>query len=86
MLKVVHHNSANFNVDESNLRPFEKFVLSLEGQVLEGRIFLVSILFGYKNAIEPCKNVVQKISKIRFIMNYFYIIFSSLKIKSIRNL
>eukprot|EP00111_Clytia_hemisphaerica_P017411 TCONS_00051483-protein len=39
MLKSVHHNSQRFNVDETKLRPFEKLLLSLEGQVMHGRIF-----------------------------------------------
>jgi len=38
MLKVVHHNAGRFDVEESKLRPFEKFLLGLEGQVLSGQI------------------------------------------------
>jgi len=39
MLKTVHHNAKKFNIDESKVRPFEKFLLGLEGQVMRGRIF-----------------------------------------------
>lgn len=39
MIKSVHHNSQRFGVDEAKLRPFEKLLLSLEGQVMQGRIF-----------------------------------------------
>lgn len=43
MLKSVHHNPQRFGIDQSKLRPFEKLLLSLEGQVMHGRIFAVSI-------------------------------------------
>ena len=42
MLKSVHHNPQRFGIDQSKLRPFEKLLLSLEGQVMHGRIFAVS--------------------------------------------
>ena len=43
MLKTVHHNASKFGVDENKLRPFEKLLLGLEGQVLDGHIFKVVI-------------------------------------------
>lgn len=39
MLKTVHHSSDKFEVEEDKLKSFEKFLLSLEGQVMQGRIF-----------------------------------------------
>ncbi|XP_057296069.1 WASH complex subunit 4-like isoform X2 [Hydractinia symbiolongicarpus] len=39
MLKTVHHNSSKFDIEETKLRPFEKFLLGLEGQIMQGRIF-----------------------------------------------
>lgn len=45
MLKSVHNNATRFGVDESKLRPFEKLIIELEGQVLaNGVIFMVCIL------------------------------------------
>lgn len=41
MLKSVHHNAQRFSIEESKLRPFEKLLLSLEGQIIQGRIFEV---------------------------------------------
>jgi len=40
MLKSVHNNALRFGIDESKLRPFEKLIIELEGQVLaNGAIF-----------------------------------------------
>ena len=41
MLKSVYHNTAMFGVDEDKLRPFEKLLMSLEGQVFDGVILQV---------------------------------------------
>ena len=42
MLKSVHNNALRFGIDESKLRPFEKLIIELEGQVLaNGAIFTV---------------------------------------------
>ncbi|XP_071961621.1 WASH complex subunit 4-like isoform X2 [Antedon mediterranea] len=38
MLKSVHHNPARFNVDPAKLRPFEKLLMKLQGQLLDGMI------------------------------------------------
>ena len=43
MLKAVHNNAAKFGVDESKMRPFEKLIIELEGQVLANDVvFMVS--------------------------------------------
>ncbi|XP_065673596.1 WASH complex subunit 4 isoform X2 [Hydra vulgaris] len=39
MLKTVHGNAQHFGVDSTKLRPFEKFLLQVETQVLNGKIF-----------------------------------------------
>ena len=55
MLKTVHHNAARFNIEENKLRPFEKFLLGLEKQVLQGHLFEVGqftwdrVYTGYKH-------------------------------------
>ena len=44
MLKSVHNNASRFGVDQSKLRPFEKLIIELEGQVLaNGVIFTVRV-------------------------------------------
>ena len=43
MLKSVYHNTAMFGVDEDKLRPFEKLLMSLEGQILDGVILQVEL-------------------------------------------
>ncbi|KAB1269629.1 WASH complex subunit 4 [Camelus dromedarius] len=39
LLKSVHHNPSKFGIQEEKLKPFEKFLLKLEGQLLDGMIF-----------------------------------------------
>ncbi|CAH1784090.1 unnamed protein product, partial [Owenia fusiformis] len=39
MLKSVRHNPSRFGISEDKLRPFEKLMMTLEGQVLDGMIF-----------------------------------------------
>eukprot|EP00057_Strongylocentrotus_purpuratus_P007399 XP_011661873.1 PREDICTED: WASH complex subunit 7 [Strongylocentrotus purpuratus] len=39
MLKSVHHNPQRFGMEESKLRPFEKLLMGLQGQLLDGMIF-----------------------------------------------
>nr|XP_006633158.1 PREDICTED: WASH complex subunit 7 [Lepisosteus oculatus] len=39
LLKSVHHNPSKFAVQEDKLKPFEKLLLRLEGQLLDGMIF-----------------------------------------------
>ncbi|XP_078343242.1 WASH complex subunit 4-like [Oculina patagonica] len=38
MIKSVYHNTAMFGVEEAKLRPLEKLLMSLEGQLLDGVI------------------------------------------------
>lgn len=42
MLKSVKHNPQKFNMPDEKLRPFEKLLMTLEGQLLDGFIFQVS--------------------------------------------
>ncbi|KAJ8262124.1 hypothetical protein GJAV_G00162500 [Gymnothorax javanicus] len=39
LLKSVHHNASKFAIPEEKLKPFEKLLLKLEGQLLDGMIF-----------------------------------------------
>ncbi|KAG5273076.1 hypothetical protein AALO_G00147380 [Alosa alosa] len=39
LLKSVHHNPSKFAISEEKLKPFEKLLLKLEGQLLDGMIF-----------------------------------------------
>ncbi|XP_072038890.1 WASH complex subunit 4-like [Amphiura filiformis] len=39
MLKSVHHNPTRFGVEDVKLRPFEKLLMGLQGQLLDGMIF-----------------------------------------------
>ncbi|XP_039617760.1 WASH complex subunit 4 [Polypterus senegalus] len=39
LLKSVHHNPSKFAIREEKLKPFEKLLLKLEGQLMEGMIF-----------------------------------------------
>ncbi|EDM17083.1 similar to CG13957-PA (predicted), isoform CRA_b [Rattus norvegicus] len=43
LLKSVHHNPSKFGIQEERLKPFEKFLLKLEGQLLDGMIFQACI-------------------------------------------
>ena len=45
MLKSVRHDPTKFNTTEEKLRPFEKLMMNLEGQLLDGMIFQVRQLF-----------------------------------------
>ena len=46
LLKSVHHNPGKFSILEEKLKPFEKLLLKLEGQLLDGMILQVtSFLF-----------------------------------------
>ena len=42
MLKSVHHDPAKFGIPEDKIRPFEKILMTLEGQLLDGMIFQVT--------------------------------------------
>ncbi|XP_052679123.1 WASH complex subunit 4-like isoform X3 [Crassostrea angulata] len=39
MLKSVHHDPGKFGIAAEKIRPFEKLIMKLEGQLLDGRIF-----------------------------------------------
>ncbi|KAM8892119.1 WASH complex subunit 4 isoform 2-T4 [Spinachia spinachia] len=39
LLKSVHHNPGKFSIPEEKLKPFEKLLVKLEGQMLDGIIF-----------------------------------------------
>lgn len=39
MIKSVRSNTEMFGLDREQLQPFEKFVLMVEGQLLEGMLF-----------------------------------------------
>lgn len=41
MVKSVKHNPAKFNLAADKINPFEKLMMTLEGQVLDGMIFQV---------------------------------------------
>jgi WASH complex subunit 7 len=41
MLKSVKHNPQKFSFPDDKLRPFEKLLMTLEGQLLDGFIFQV---------------------------------------------
>nr|XP_034984556.1 WASH complex subunit 4 isoform X2 [Zootoca vivipara] len=43
LLKSVHHNPSKFGVQEDKLKPFEKLLLKLENQLLDGTIFQACI-------------------------------------------
>lgn len=44
LLKSVHHNPAKFAIPEEKLKPFEKLLLKLEGQLLDSMIFQVGTI------------------------------------------
>ena len=41
MLKSVHHNPERFGLAEDKIGPFEKLMIQLEGQLLDGMIYQV---------------------------------------------
>jgi WASH complex subunit 7 len=41
MLKSVRHDPSKFSTSDDKLRPFEKLMMTLEGQLLDGMIFQV---------------------------------------------
>lgn len=42
----MHHNLGKFHIPEEKLKPFEKLLLRLEGQLLDGMILQVSALLS----------------------------------------
>lgn len=55
LLKSVHHNPSKFGIQEDKLKPFEKLLLKLECQLLDGMIFQV-IKLMFSNMIEKTDN------------------------------
>ena len=45
MLKSVKHNPGKFNLATENIRPFEKLLMNLEAQLLDGFVFQVGFLY-----------------------------------------
>lgn len=41
----MHHNPGKFSIPEEKLKPFEKLLLKLEGQFLDGMILQVPVFF-----------------------------------------
>ncbi|XP_012874568.1 PREDICTED: WASH complex subunit 7 [Dipodomys ordii] len=63
LLKSVHHNPSKFGIQEEKLKPFEKFLLKLEGQLLDGTIFQVPAITLTANIIWfPDNFLIQKIA------------------------
>lgn len=48
LLKSVHHNPGKFSIPEEKLKPFEKLLLKLEGQLLDGMIMQVLLFPSYQ--------------------------------------
>lgn len=40
----MHHNPGKFSIPEEKLKPFEKLLLKLEGQLLDGMILQVVVM------------------------------------------
>ncbi|XP_076863450.1 WASH complex subunit 4 isoform X2 [Brachyhypopomus gauderio] len=49
LLKSVHHNPSKFGVPEEKLKPFEKLLLKLEGQLLDSMIFQACVEQRFDN-------------------------------------
>ncbi|XP_066561354.1 WASH complex subunit 4 [Amia ocellicauda] len=49
LLKSVHHNPSKFAIQEEKLKPFEKLLLKLEGQLLDGMIFQTCVEQRFDN-------------------------------------
>ncbi|KPP68340.1 hypothetical protein Z043_112994, partial [Scleropages formosus] len=49
LLKSVHHNPSKFEIPEEKLKPFEKLLLKLEGQLLDGMIFQACVEQRFDN-------------------------------------
>ncbi|CAI9722200.1 Hypothetical predicted protein [Octopus vulgaris] len=58
MLKSVRHNTSKFNIPVEKLRPFEKLMLTQEGQLFDGYIFLncVEQIFDDPNIVLVSKS------------------------------
>ncbi|XP_041059183.1 WASH complex subunit 4 isoform X2 [Carcharodon carcharias] len=53
LLKSVHHNPSKFGIAEEKLKPFEKLLLKLEGQLLDGMIFQACVEQQFDTRNEP---------------------------------
>ncbi|XP_072328054.1 WASH complex subunit 4 isoform X2 [Scyliorhinus torazame] len=53
LLKSVHHNPLKFGIAEEKLKPFEKLLLKLEGQLLDGMIFQACVEQQFDTRNEP---------------------------------
>ncbi|KAF7702037.1 WASH complex subunit 4 [Silurus meridionalis] len=49
LLKSVHHNPSKFAIPEEKLKPFEKLLLKLEGQILDSMIFQACVEQRFDN-------------------------------------
>ena len=54
MLKSVQHNPGMFTADPDKLRPLEKWIMKIEGQILDGLIFDVRELSVKVYLINEC--------------------------------
>uniref|UniRef100_A0AAR2L3F5 WASH complex subunit 4 n=1 Tax=Pygocentrus nattereri TaxID=42514 RepID=A0AAR2L3F5_PYGNA len=52
LLKSVHHNPSKFAIPEEKLKPFEKLLLKLEGQLLDSMIFQACVDQRFDNPAE----------------------------------
>ena len=50
MLKSVHHDPGKFSIQTDKIRPFEKLMMHLEGQLLDGLIFQVGRIYCFDNS------------------------------------
>uniref|UniRef100_A0A4W3I8L6 WASH complex subunit 4 n=1 Tax=Callorhinchus milii TaxID=7868 RepID=A0A4W3I8L6_CALMI len=53
LLKSVHHNPSKFGIAEEKLKPFEKLLFKLEGQLLDGMIFQACVEQQFDTRNEP---------------------------------
>jgi hypothetical protein len=56
MLKSVQHNPGVFSVDPDKLKPLEKWIMKIEGQILDGLIFDVCIVYNHQDFISIHKS------------------------------
>lgn len=50
----MHHNPGKFSIPEEKLKPFEKLLLRLEGQLLDGMILQVCVCLRGKKILIHC--------------------------------
>lgn len=71
LLKSVHHNPSKFGIQEDKLKPFEKLLLKLECQLLDGMIFQVM------KSIFPSMTEETKVTLFRMVGWFVFILFCS---------